>query len=254
MTLDQPYAEFISRTPTLSAEEQQAIARRYAAHRDPKDAERLVLGNLRIVVKLARELAGGRRVDLMDLVQEGNAGLLQAVRRFDPTRGVKLTTYARWWIRAYMLRYIMETARMVDSSSTREGRRRFFDGTLAPPDVSLDVPAHRDREDGYRNTAASVESMAADEDSRPDVRVAEREFLAVVRTAVDAFATTLDARGRRVFETRLLADQPLRLEEVGAELAVSSERVRQLEQRVRSRLRDHVTRRLGGNAPAAAAA
>ena len=114
----------------MPAAEQQALAERYARSRDRRDAERLVLGNLRLVVKLARELGGGYRGDFMDLVQEGNAGLTHAVDRFDPKRGMKLSSYAALWIRAYIMRYLMETSRMVRHTSTREGRRRFFDRTL----------------------------------------------------------------------------------------------------------------------------
>ena len=100
MMLDEHYSRLLARTPTMPAAEQQALAERYVRSRDRRDAERLVLGNLRLVVKLARELGGGYRGDFMDLVQEGNAGLTQAVERFDPTRGSKLSSYAALWIRA----------------------------------------------------------------------------------------------------------------------------------------------------------
>ena len=97
MMLDDHYSRLLARTPPMPAEEQQTLAERYVRGRDRRDAERLITGNLRLVVKIARELGGKDRGDLMDLVQEGNAGLTHAVSRFDPRRGVKLTTYAAWW-------------------------------------------------------------------------------------------------------------------------------------------------------------
>src|SRR4051794_41298455 len=107
MTLDDHYTRLLTRTPTMPAAQQQALAERYARTGDRRDAERLVLGNLRLVLKLARELGGRQRDDFMDLVQEGNAGLMHAVELFDPKRDVKLSSYAAWWIRAYVMRYLM---------------------------------------------------------------------------------------------------------------------------------------------------
>jgi RNA polymerase sigma-32 factor len=253
VTLDGAYARALARTPVMSSEEQQAVAARYAKSRDPGDAERLVLGNLRLVVKIAREIAHGRRGDLMDLVQEGNAGLLHAVQRFDPTRGVKLTSYARWWIRAYIVRHIMETSRIVDASSSREGRRRFFDGTMPGLDVSLDAPVDRDGgEDGSRVGPSRADALPADDGWRPDVQVAERDWASAVEAAVASFRPTVDERGHAILEMRLLTETPRHLDEVGKRLAVSGERARQLEKRLVAELRGHVATRLGEPLRAAA--
>jgi RNA polymerase sigma-32 factor len=216
MNLDDTYARTLERTPIMSAAEQLEVAARYARTRDPRDADRLVLGNLRLVVKVAREL-GPHRHDLMDLVQEGNAGLARAVRRFDPKRGVKLSTYAVFWIRAYIMRYLMATSRMVSCASTREGRRRFFENTLPGQDCSLDTPA----------------LMPGDDSSRPDVLCEERDYREQVRRAIDAFRPTLDERRRGILDMRLLREKPARLEDVGRRFAVSGERIRQLEADVR---------------------
>ena len=152
--LDDHYSRLLARTPTMPAAEQKALAERYARTRDRRDAQRLVLGNLRLVVKLARELGGGYRGDLMDLVQEGNAGLTHAVERFDPKRGVKLSSYAALWIRAYIMRYLMDSSRMVRHTSTREGRRRFFDRTLPGIDVSLDAPVSCEHDGAWDRAGA----------------------------------------------------------------------------------------------------
>jgi RNA polymerase sigma-32 factor len=249
MNLDDSYTRILERTPLMPADEQAAVAAHYARTRDPRDAQRLVLGNLRLVVKLARAL-GPHRGDLMDLVQEGNAGLTYAVSRFDPKRGVKLTTYAAWWIRAYIMRHVMTTSRMVNVASTREGRRRFFDRTLPGPDRSFEAPG-RDAEDGGTRQALS-DLLADDDDHRPDVCCEEREYRARLRRAVEEFRPTLDARGRAIFETRLLSDRPAHLKAVGKRFAVSGERVRQLETRVRSNLRRHLAGALGEPERAAA--
>ncbi|HXU04782.1 MAG TPA: sigma-70 family RNA polymerase sigma factor [Polyangia bacterium] len=249
MNLDDTYVRTLERYPTMSADEQATVAARFARTRDPSDADRLMLGNLRLVVKIAREL-GPHRSDLMDLVQEGNAGLMHAIRRFDPSRGVKLTTYAAWWIRACIMRHIMATSRMVSMASTREGRRRFFDRTLPGPDRSLDAPVRRD--DGDDSIRARVDLIADDDANRPDVRCEEGEYKQRVHDAFAAFPPTLDDRGRGILEMRLLPDKPARLADVGKRFAVSGERIRQLEFRVRSDLRAFVARSLEGGEPAAA--
>jgi len=249
MNLDESYVRTLERHPTMPADEQATTAARYARTRDPRDAHRLVLGNLRLVVKIAREL-GARRSDLMDLVQEGNAGLMHAVRLFDPSRGVKLTSYAAWWIRACIMRHMMATTRMVSMASTREGRRRFFDRTLPGPDRSLDAPVRRD--DGDDSIRARVDLLADDDARRPDVRCEEDEYRQRLRDAVGAFRPTLDARGRGIFDMRLLRETPARLSDVGKRFAVSGERIRQLEFRVRDDLRAFVARSLGDEETAAA--
>lgn len=251
MNLDETYARTLERTPIMSAAEQVEVAARYARTRDPRDADRLVLGNLRLVVKVAREL-GPHRHDLMDLVQEGNAGLAQAVRRFDPRRGVKLSTYAVYWIRAYIMHYLMATSRMVSCASTREGRQRFFDNTLPGQDCSLDAPARSERDGDRIARRALRDLMPDDEGSRPDVLCEERDYREQVRRTVDAFRPTLDERRRGILEMRLLREKPARLEDVGKRFAVSGERVRQLEAGVRRDLRTLMTAAVGETARAAA--
>ena len=247
MNLDDSYARTLDRIPLMPAAEQAEVAARYARTRDRRDADRLVLGNLRLVVKMARELAPHCR-DLMDLVQEGNAGLTYAVSRFDPKRGAKLTTYAAWWIRAYMMRHLMATTRMVSCGSTREGRRRFFDRSLPTPDRSLEAPVH-----GAGAASRTLGDLLADDDGdRPDVRCEESEYRARVRRAVDDFRPTLDPRGRAIFEMRVLSEKSANLSDVGKRFAVSGERVRQLEARVRGDLRRHIAGALGEPERAAA--
>jgi RNA polymerase sigma-32 factor len=245
VNIDESYARTLDAIPTMASAEQAEIATRYARTRDPRDADRLVLGNLRLVVKLAREIGGAHRRDLMDLIQEGNAGLAHAVKLFDPKRGAKLSTYAAWWIRAFMMRYLMDTSRMVRVSSTREGRRRFFDRTLPDPDLSLDAPMSSESDGARQAGCARIDFLADDEDERPDVRCEADEYQTRVRAAIAAFSPTLNRRERDIFEMRLLRDRPARLEDVGRRFGISGERARQLEARVRNGLRTFVAGALG---------
>jgi RNA polymerase sigma-32 factor len=243
MMLDDHYSRLLDRTPTMPAAEQKALAERYARSGDRRDAERLVLGNLRLVVKIAREL-GGHRSDVMDLVQEGNAGLTHAVELFDPKRGVKLSTYAALWIRACVMRYMMQTSRMVRHTSTREGRRRFFDRTLPGIDVSLDAPVRHEHDGAWDRAGSMLETLPDEGDNRPDVLFERREYLARVREAVDAFPRTIDKRGSTILKMRTLREKPARLADVGRRLAISGERARQLEARVLSGLRQFLETRV----------
>src|SRR4051812_26679083 len=229
MMLDDHYGRLLARTPTMPPDEQKTIAERYARTHDRRDAQRLVLGNLRLVVKLARQLGGGYRGDLMDLVQEGNAGLIVAVERFDPKRGAKLSSYAALCIRAYIMRYLMETSRMVRQTSTREGRRRFFDRTLPGSDVSLDAPMRHEHDGAWDRAGSLVDNLPDEDDARPDVLLEKREYLARVREAVVAFRRTIDERGGTILKMRALSEKPARLSDVGRRLAISGERARQLE-------------------------
>ncbi len=241
MRLDSAFTRALARTPIMSAGEQQALAEQYARTRDPRDAQRLVLGNLRLVIKIVHDLAGGRRGDAMDLVQEGNAGLACAVQRFDPKRGVKLSSYAAWWIRAYVLRYLMSSSRIVHFSSTREGRKSFFAGTLPGPDRSLDVPARGNDEELGR---PMLDLLTAGESDRPDVQCEEREYQLRLRQAIADFQPRLDPRERVIFDARLGRDEPLKLSDVGRRLAISGERARQIEGDIITNLRGFVRKEL----------
>ena len=144
-----------------------SLADRFAHEHDPEDKHRLVMANLRLVLSIAKTLGGANRPDLMDLVQEGNAGLIVAIERFDPDRGIALSAYAAIWIRAFILRHLMESRSAVRLTTTRDGRRRFFERKL-PTDVSLDAPASGGSADGGRARASLVDFLADDESLRPE--------------------------------------------------------------------------------------
>ena len=234
MTAFQRYSRDVHAHPRLPTDEQEALARRFAHERDPKDAQRLVLANLRLVISIARSLGGAERADLMDLVQEGNAGLMVAIDRFDPKHGSKLSAYASIWIRAFVLRHIMDTRQMV-RATTRESRQRFFARAL-PGDVRLDGPAGREADVGG-DRASRLDFVADDEGLRPDVLAEEHEGLRRLHSAVTLLEPTLDARQRTIVADRWLSENPVPLRELGAAIDLSGERVRQLEQNMLTRLR-----------------
>jgi len=255
MSVDRRYSAALRGMPTLPADEQQRLACRYARTRDPADAQRLVEGNLRLVVTIAQQMGGAHRGDLMDLVQEGNAGLMQAVERFDPARGVKLATYAGWWIRCFIMRHIMESSRIVRFTSTREGRRRFFARALPAPDVPLDAVIGHEDGLGAETGQRVGDRFAAPDEWRPDVRVEEHELAARIAAAVSAFSATLaDERARVILRDRLASDRPAQLKDLACRFRVSPERARQLEQQVIAQLRRFVCGARSGACAAAAAA
>jgi RNA polymerase sigma-32 factor len=240
--LARTYLRHLDRLPVLPEAEQHRLAVRFAATRDPRLGERLVTTNLRLVITIVRDLAP-RHHHLSDLIQEGNLGLMCAVQRFDPGRGTKLSSYAGCWIRAYVLRYLMEQTRAV-RVGTREGRRKFFAGGvggIGRSDLSLDErprdPTGADRPGSGRSF---LEMMSAPEEQRPDVQVEGRQHHWVLGRTVGAFVATLDGRTRKIVQRRLLRETPIPLRQVGRSLGVSGERVRQLEKTALADLRQVV--------------
>jgi RNA polymerase sigma-32 factor len=230
------YSRDVATTAPLGPEEQRALAARFVATRDPDDRRRLVVANLRLVLTIAKSLGGANRPDFMDLVQEGNAGLIVAVERFDPSRGLPLAAYASIWIRAFILRHLMESRSAVRLTTTREGRRRFFERSL-PSDISLDAPVRRTDDEGQGARHALGDFFPGDDRLRPDVAAEAREEVRQLREAVAQLAATLGPREREILSRRLLADDPPPLRRVGPMLRLSGERVRQLEHEMLARLR-----------------
>lgn len=268
------YMREVQRHPVLPAEEQRQLAIRYLEHGDVDAAARLVTSNLRLVVKIAYEYRRAYK-NIMDLVQEGNIGLMQAVKRYDPYRGVKLSSYAAWWIRAYMLRFILNNWRMVKIGTTQAQRKLFFnlnkqkeklrlmgiepthaeiarrldvdekevvemDKRLSRGDASLDVPVGDT--DGRQTTRMDL--LPSSERS-PDTVAAGNELDELVRTHLDEFRKTLAGKEAVIFDLRVTADDPLTLQQLGDRFGVSRERVRQLEARLHGKLRTYLRERIG---------
>jgi RNA polymerase sigma-32 factor len=267
------YMASLRHLPRLDRDEEHEVAKRYQKTHDPKLAKKLINSNLKLVVKLAHEYTRAHR-NLLDLIQEGNVGLVQAVEKYDPDRGVKLSSYAAWWIRAYMLRYILQNARMVRLGTTATQRKLFFnlrkekaklermgfnpssarvakamqvpeaevidmEQRLAAPDASLDAPL--DREDSSRSRLDMMESPLA----QPDAIAEGEEFSARLHETLMAFADKLKGRDRALFEQRLINDSPRTLQELGDQFGISRERTRQLEMRLMARLKTYLRVQLG---------
>ncbi len=269
------YMREVQRHPLLSQDEQHALAVQY--HKNPEDlaaAARLVTANLRLVVKLAYEYRRAYK-NMMDLIQEGNIGLMQAVKKYDPYRGVKLSSYAAWWIRAYMLRFILNNWRLVKLGTTQAQRKLFFnlnkekarltalgieptdaeiakrlnvaesevaemDKRLARSDASLDASVGES--DG--RTVSRLELMPSP-GSTPDQLAEGAEMSELLLGRLEEFRRTLSGKDVIIFDKRLVADEPLTLQELGDEFGVSRERVRQLEARLTGKLRDYLKQTLG---------
>jgi len=256
----------------ISREEEHALALRWVEHGDAEAAKRLVLANLRLVVKIAMEY---RRTwtNVLDLIQEGNVGLLQAVQRFDPYQGVKLSSYAAYWIRAYVLKYLLDNIRLVRLGTTRAQRKLFFrlnkekrelerlgieveprmiaerldvteddvvdmEQRLGHSDLSIDAPVHEDE------GSATYGDFLTGEGPSVEKNVADLELRRVFLEKVREFAATLSDRDRMIIEERMLAEEPKTLQEMGDELGITRERVRQLEARVVARLREFMKENL----------
>ncbi len=271
----QAYMREVQRHPLLGAEEEHRLAVHYTKTQDVDAAARLVTANLRLVVKIAYEYRRAYR-NMMDLIQEGNIGLMQAVKRYDPYRGVKLSSYSAWWIRAYMLRFILNNWRLVKVGTTQAQRKLFFnlskekarltamgiepthaeiakslgveekdvtemDIRLSRGEASLDATVG-DSDDGRQVTRLDL--MAAP-GAGPDRLTEGMELSELVRRHLDEYRTTLSGKDLIIFDKRLVAEEPLTLQQLGDEFGVSRERVRQLEARLTGKLRVFLRQSLG---------
>jgi RNA polymerase sigma-32 factor len=273
------YLAEVRRYPLLDPEEEKELAIRYQDDGDPEAAQRLVTSNLRLVVKLAYQYHR-QWANVLDLIQEGNVGLVEALSRYDPYRGIRFSSYAQYWIRAMILRFLMDNYRMVRLGSTRHGRKLFFqlqkerdhlikqgiqpstlalskalnvpeqevinvDRHLSAPALSLDAPTGSTGEG--RPLSEVVASHRAD---NPETNVARNELGDVFRAQLEVFETTLrDERERTIWHERLTATEPVSLTALGKRYGVSKERIRQVEARMKRRLREHLTRELGDEIP-----
>ncbi len=261
------YLAEIRRFSLLSREEESEIAKRYHREHDPEDAFRLVTANLRLVVKIALEFARASK-NVLDLIQEGNVGLMEAVKNFDPYRGIRFPSYAVWWVRAYIYRYLINNWRLVKIGTTQAQRKLFFNlrketerleaqgfrpepkllaqrmgvkesevremqDRMAQSEVSLDQPAGASED-------TTLIDVLPDESRNPEETAAADEWRNFAHEKVEQFAATLKDKELEIFKSRLLNDEPATLQEIGERFGISRERVRQIETRLKNRLRDFI--------------
>jgi RNA polymerase sigma-32 factor len=269
------YLRQIRQHPLLTREEEHELAQQLSRGPDPHLTARLINANLRLVVKIAREY---RRIhnNLLDLIQEGNVGLIHAVAKYDPNRGVRVCSYAAWWIRAYILKFILNNWRLIKVGTTQTQRRLFFnlhkarhkldvqgaevdtkkladalyvtekeviemERRLNASELSLDVPARSD-DQGDRPRAPLLQAAAA---SRPDVLFEDSEFAARLKEKVRCFGATLHDRELKIFSARMASEDPVTLVELAQRFGVTRERVRQIESRIKRNLRTYLHHELG---------
>jgi RNA polymerase sigma-32 factor len=269
------YLEEIRRFPMLEPQEEYMLAKSWREHGDRDAAHKLVTSHLRLVAKIAMGYRG-YGLPIAEVISEGNVGLMQAVKRFEPDKGFRLATYAMWWIKASIQEYILRSWSLVKMGTTANQKKLFFnlrkakskisaldEGDLRPDqvqtiarrlgvtetdvvemnrrlggDVSLNAPI---REEG---DAGEWQDWLVDDSASQESVLAESEEMDNRRKALGAALSVLNERERRIFEARRLAEDPITLEELADEFGVSRERVRQIEVRAFEKVQKAVKNRL----------
>lgn len=260
------YLVEVRRYPFLSKEEELQLFHEYQVMGSRDAAVKLILSNLRVAVAIASEYAH-TGADQMDLIQEGNVGLMQAIKKFDVTRNVRFYAYAAWWVRAYILRYLLQSHRLVKIGTTQEQRKLFYnlkkekakleregfvpdaklladrlqvrerdvlemDQRLGSWELSLDQPISKDKEEG------TFLDLLPAPTPRVDDALAKKELMLLFRKKLGEFSKILDERDEDILRNRLLSETPLTLEEIGRKYSITKERSRQLEAKIIKKLRE----------------
>ncbi|MBN9354015.1 MAG: RNA polymerase sigma factor RpoH [Hyphomicrobium denitrificans] len=254
------YLEEIRKFPMLAPDEEYMLAKRWQQHEDSDAAEKLVTSHLRLVARIAMGYRG-YGLPIGEVISEGNVGLMQAVKRFDPEKGFRLATYAMWWIRASIQEYILRSWSLVKMGTTAAQKKLFFnlrraksqlqaldDGDLRPEHVKaiatkLGVPEEDSLNAPIRAESESGEwqDWLVDDTPTQEDRLVEDEELQRRKSYLSSALSVLNDRERRVFEQRRLAEEPATLEELSAEFGVSRERIRQIEVRAFEKVQKAVT-------------
>jgi len=267
------YLREISRYASLSREEERKLAIDYYENQNKDAAYKLISSNLWLVVKVARDYEKAAR-SLLDLIQEGNIGLMEAVRNFDPYREVRFPSYAVWWIKAYIVRYVIANWRVVKIGTTQAQRKLFFnlkrekerleregfypgpkliaanlnvresdviemEQRLGSMDASMDAPLPGDSD------SSLLTVLPAGSPSAEDLLV-EKQRSELLHNSLEAFKETLSDKERIIFEQRLLSEEKATLQDLAEQFKLSRERIRQIENRVKEKLKLFLTERLGG--------
>ena len=258
------YLSEISRHSVLSREEEVVIAERAHRYKDSEASQRLVTSNLRLVVKIALEYYN-TYLNILDLIQEGNVGLVHAVKKYNPYKGTRFSTYSSFWIRAYILKYIMDSWSIVKVGTTQSQRRLFYrlkkekkkleslgvfpapqllahalevkvwevedmEKRLSYTDISLEHPVYEEGEETFMD-------MIGTDDNVEEV-VAEKEKKEILERKILEFKKMLNDKELFIFEHRIMIEEPLTLQGIGQQFNISRERVRQLENRVLKKFND----------------
>ncbi len=268
----QSYLMEISNYKLLTREEEKKLGARVLEHDDRDAAYRLVTSNLRLVVKIALDFQRVWMQNLLDLIQEGNIGLMQAVKKFNPYKNVKFSYYASFWIKAYILKFIMDNWRLVKIGTTQVQRKLFFklkkekqklidqgfdpkpkllserlgvsereivnmDQRLDGWDVSLDAPLKDD------SNTERIELLDVETESAED-RIAKKEIESLLHDKIAEFRKKMTQRELEIFDTRIFSNTPATLQEIGDRYGISRERVRQVEKSIINKMREFFKEKL----------
>jgi RNA polymerase sigma-32 factor len=268
------YLKEISRHKLLSIEEERELTAELLRTGDIEIAKKLVLANLRLVVKIALEYRNAYK-NVMDLIQEGNIGLMKAVSKYDPSKGAKLSYYASWWIRSYILKFILDNFRLIKIGTTQEQKKLFYNLMkekqrlmnmgIAPDvkllsenlgvsekaveemdfrlgssgqEVSLETPLNEDASGGR---GQSLLDIIPDEASGLDEKLGEIENLEILKDKLTDFLKSLKPRDQEIFKKRLLSEIPESLQSIADQYGVSRERIRQIEERLIDQLKVYMS-------------
>ncbi|MBN1567486.1 MAG: sigma-70 family RNA polymerase sigma factor [Acidobacteria bacterium] len=267
------YLAEISRFIPLSREDEHRLAVHYQETGDRETAYRLVTSNLKLVVKIAMIYHKVYR-NLLDLIQEGNLGLIQAVKRFDPYRGTRLPTYAAWWIKAYILKFLLDNARMVKIGTTNTRRKILMNlnrekreleakgiaptSKLLAENLGVDEQELKEVEQGMAGFDISLDAPISDENSDTryidtlrlmeqsvDEKIAQGEFREMLEKRFAEFSSTLSERERVILTRRLIADEPETLQQLADQYGISREAIRVAEKKLIAKLKKYMIESFG---------
>ncbi|MFH1873867.1 MAG: RNA polymerase factor sigma-32 [Pseudomonadota bacterium] len=263
----QRYLQEVHSYPVLTLEQEQKLAKRYHELGDVEAAKALVLAHLKLVVKVAMEYRNAYQ-NILDLIQEGNLGLMQAVKNYDPEKGARFGYYATWWIKSYILKYILDNFRLIKIGTTKAQRKLFYNlmqeksklealgfyatpqvlskklgvkekeiiemqKRLTQPEYALQAPVNQKGE----KHETILQDFIADEQTPLDEKIAQAEAQDILHKRLEEFAQNLNERDLKIFRDRLVAEIPITLQEIANEYGITKERVRQLEERITKNLK-----------------
>lgn len=261
------YMRQVDAYPILSKNEEKELFKKYKEKGDIEAARKLVSSHLRLVIKIAMEYRNAY-YNLLDLIQEGNLGLMVAVKKFDTEKGARLSSYATWWIRSFILKYILDNFRLIKIGTTKAQRKLFYNlmaekrkieakgfkpdnrllserfgvtvkeveemnKRLSTPEYSMQAPVSHEAE------SATIQDFIADDDIPIDEKLAKSEIEDVFKEKFEEFAKTLKPRDLKIFEERLIAEVPRTLQSIADEFGISKERARQIEARIIKHLKKY---------------
>ncbi len=263
------YMQEVNRFPTLTAEEEFDLARRYQNENDQEAAFKIITSNLRLVVKIAMEFQRKWMKNLLDLVQEGNVGLMKALQKFDPDKEIKFSYYAAFWVKAYILKFIMDNWRMVKIGTTQAQRKLFYNlnkekqrlesmgitpdsetisdslhvtrsdvdqmqQRMGLNDLSLDMPYGEDGETTPLNFIPALDTGTED-------KILQEETASLLKEHIKEIEHKLNIKEKDLLENRLLAESPVTLREIGEKYGITRERVRQIESRLLQKIKNQMS-------------